>query len=211
MVINTVSTLALYCSRCGKIHMHNISRFNLKNTGRRNLLCSCGQIQATITSSGERQCLLDIPCVLCQTNHVICLDSKRLWHADMDKIYCVQEKFELGFIGARRVITETVNKYKVEFEKLAADMDEYDDYIQNPQVMLETLNKIHDMAEKGGLHCRCGSSAIGAEVLPDGIELECAQCGGLLVIPAQSEQDLTYIQALEDIEIISLRRSRHKH
>ena len=211
MVINTVSTLALYCSRCGKIHMHNISRFNLKNTGRRNLVCSCGQIQATITSSGERQCLLDIPCVLCQTNHVICLDSKRLWHADIDKIYCVQENFELGFIGERQVIVETVNKYKVEFEKLAADMDEYDDYIQNPQVMLETLNKIHDMAEKGGLHCRCGSSAIGVEVLLDGIELECAQCGGRLVIPAQSEQDLTYIQALEDIEIISLRRTRHKH
>ena len=190
--------------------MHNISRFNLKNTGRRNLLCSCGQIQATITSSGERQCLLDIPCVLCQTNHVICLDSKRLWHADMDKIYCVQEKFELGFIGEREVIAETVNKYKVEFEKLAADMGEYDDYIQNPQVMLQALNKIHDMAEKGELHCRCGSSAIGAEVLPGAIELECAQCGGLLVIPAQSEQDLMLMQSLEDIEIISLRRSRHK-
>ena len=211
MVINTVSTLALYCSRCGKLHMHNISRFNLKNAGRRSLLCSCGQIQATITSSGERQCLLDIPCVLCQTNHVICLDSKRLWHADMDKIYCVREKFELGFIGEKRVITETVNKYKVEFEKLAADMGEYDDYIQNPQVMLQTLNKIHDMAEKGELHCRCGSSTIGAEVLPGGIELECAQCGGVLLIPAQSEQDLTLMQSLENIEIISLRCSRHKH
>jgi len=211
MVINTVSTLALYCSRCGKIHMHNISRFNLKNTGRRNLLCSCGQIQATITSSGERQCLLDIPCVLCQTNHIICLDSKRLWHADMDKIYCVQENFELGFIGARQIIAETVNKFTVEFKKVAADMDEYGDCILNPQVMLETLNKIHDMAAKGGLHCRCGSSAIGAEVLPDGIELECAQCGGQLVIPAQSEGDLTDIEALQDIEIISPRRSRHKH
>jgi len=211
MVINTVSTLALYCSRCGKIHMHNISRFNLKSTGRRNLLCSCGQVQATITSSGERQCLLDIPCVLCQTNHVICLDSKRLWHADIDKIYCVQENFELGFIGTRKIIEETINKYTVEFEKLARDMDEYDDYVQNPQVMLETLNKIHDMAEKGGLYCRCGSVAIGAEVLPDGIELECAQCGGQVFIQAQTEQDLTYIEGLEDLEIISPRRSRHKH
>ena len=211
MVINTVATLALYCSRCGKIHMHNISRFNLKSTGRRNLLCSCGQVQATITSSGERQCLLDIPCVLCQTNHVICLDSKRLWHADIDKIYCVQENFELGFIGERKVIVATVNKSKVEFEKLASDMDEYDEHIENPQVMLETLNKIHDMAEKGGLHCRCGSSAIGAEVLPDGVELECAQCGGKLIIPAHSEQDLTNFEALEDVEIISPRRSRHKN
>lgn len=210
MFINTVSTLALYCSRCGKIHMHTISRFNLRNIGSRKLLCSCGQIQATITSSGDRQCLLDIPCVLCQKNHVICLDSKRLWRAEMDKIYCVQENFELGFVGARQVIVEAINKYRVEFEKLASDM-EYDDYVQNPQVMLETLNKIHDMAEKGELHCRCGSSAIGAEVLPDGIELECAQCGGQLLIPAQTEQDLTNIEGLEDLEIISPRRSRHKH
>ena len=210
MFINTVSTLALYCSRCGKIHMHTISRFNLRNIGSRKLLCSCGQIQATITSSGDRQCLLDIPCVLCQKNHVICLDSKRLWRAEMDKIYCVQENFELGFVGASQVIVETINKYRVEFEKLASDM-EYDDYVQNPQVMLETLNKIHDMAEKGELHCRCGSSAIGAEVLPDGIELECAQCGGQLLIPAQTEQDLTNIEGLEDLEIISPRRSRHKH
>ncbi len=213
MVINTVSTLALYCSRCGKIHMHNISRFNFKSNEQRKLLCSCGQIQATITSIGERQCLLDIPCVLCQTNHVVCLDSKRLWYANIDKIYCVQEHFELGFVGARHIIAETVNKYKVEFEKLALDMDidECDDYVQNPQVMLETLNKIHDMAERDCLHCRCGSFAIGAEVLPDGIELECAQCGGQLFIPTRNEQDLTYVEALEELEIISLRRSRHKH
>lgn len=213
MVINTASTLALYCSRCGKIHMHNISRFSLKNTGKRKLLCSCGQVQAIITSIGDRQCLLDIPCVLCQTNHVICIDNKRLWHAELDKIYCVQENFELGFLGAREVIVETVNKYKVEFETLSSDMDheEYDDSIQNPQVMLETLNKIHDMAETGSLHCRCGSNAIGAQVLPDGIELECAQCGGQLFIQAQNEEDLTYTEGLEDLEIISPRRSRHKH
>lgn len=213
MVINTVSTMALYCPHCGKIQMHNISRFDLTSIGRRKLLCSCGQLQATITSIGGRQCLLDIPCVLCQTNHVICLDSKRLWHADMDKIYCVQENFELGFVGARQVIAETVHKYKVEFEKLASDMDldEYDDSIENPQVMLETLNKIHDMAEKGGLHCRCGSSAIGVEVLPDGIVLECAQCGGQLMVQARNEQDLAYIEAIEDIEIISPKRSRRKH
>lgn len=207
MLINTVSTLALYCPRCGKIQMHNISRFN--HIGRRKLLCSCGALQATITSTGDRQCLLDIPCVLCQTNHIICLDNKRLWHADIDKIYCVQENFELGFIGSRQIIAETINNYKVEFEKLSLDM-EFDDDIQNPQLILETLNKIHDMAEKGGVRCRCGSNDIGIEVLPDGIGLECAQCGGQLIIQAQEEQDLTYIGKMEDIEIIPPRRSHRK-
>jgi hypothetical protein len=144
---------------------------------------------------------------------MICIDRKRLWHAEMDKIYCVQENFELGFVGAKEVILETVNKYKVEFEKLASDMDhdECDDYIQNPQVMLQALNRIHDMAEKDRVHCRCGSSAIGAQVLPDRIELECAQCGGQFFIQAKSDQDLTYIEGLEDLEIISPRRSRHQH
>jgi hypothetical protein len=213
MVINTVSTLALYCPRCGKLHMHDISRFDLKNTAGRNLLCSCGQVQALITSVGDRQCLLDVPCVLCQTNHVICLDSSRFWHATMDKIYCIQENFELGFVGSRKLITEAMDKFKVEFEKMALDMDldEYDDYIANPLIMFETLNKIHDIAEKGNIYCRCGSSAIGAEVLPEGIELECAQCGGHLVIQARSEQDLAHLETLDAIEIISLRRSRRKH
>ncbi len=61
------------------------------------------------------------------------------------------------------------------------------------------------------VYCRCGSSAIGAEVLPDGIELECAQCGGHLIIPAKTDQDLTYLEGVEHIEIISPRRSRRKH
>jgi len=213
MIINTVSTLALYCPRCGTIHMHTISRFDLNRIVNRKLLCSCGQLQATITSISERQCLLDIPCILCQTNHVICLDSKRLWYANMDKIYCVQENFELGFVGNSQVIAATVDQYKVEFEKLSLDMaiEEYDDYIQNPQVMLEALNKIHDMAEKDRLHCRCGSSAISTEILPDGISLECAQCGGQLLIQARNDQDLEAVEAIRDLEIISPRRSRRKH
>lgn len=213
MIINTVATLALYCPRCGKLHMHDISRFDLKKTTGRKLLCSCGQVQASIISVGERRCLLDIPCVLCQKNHVICLDSNRFWHASMDKIYCVQENFELGFVGTRQVISDTIDKCKIEFDKMSFDMDidEYDDYIQNPQVMFQTLNKIHDIAEKGKVYCRCGSNAIGAEVLPEGIELECAQCGGYIMIPAQSEKDLIYVERLESIEIIPARRSHRKH
>lgn len=213
MVINTVATLALYCPRCGKLQMHDFSRFQMKQAAQQSLYCTCGQEQAKLTSVGSRQCLLDIPCVVCQTNHIICLDYHQLWQSGLEKIYCVQENFELGFSGSRQAIEDTIDIHLGEFKKIVSDMEqnEYDEYIENPQVMFEVLNIIHDIAEKGEVYCRCGSQAIGAEVLPDGIELECAQCGGRQVIAAKSAKDLAQVEALTRIEIVPPRRSRRKH
>lgn len=212
MVIDAVSTLALYCPRCGKIQMHDFSRFTFKNKVGQQLVCSCGQTQATITSISSQQCLLDIPCVVCETNHVICLDRQSFWQKALTKIYCVQENFELGFVGSKEKITETIQQYKREFEKVLQDVDaeEYGEYVENPQVMIEILNRIHDIAEKGGVYCRCGSSAVEAELAPDCIHLECAQCGGHKLISAHDEQDVVYMGSVERIEILPPRRSRRK-
>ncbi len=210
MVIGTVATVALYCQRCGKLQQHDISRFGLKDSAHRDLLCSCGQIQATLTRC-RRQYLLNIPCIVCQTNHIICLDGRKLWHIDLEKLYCVQENLELGFVGKHKVIEDTIATHKREFDKLVHefDSDDCDEYIENPPVMLEILNRVHDIAENGGVLCHCGSTAVEVAVLPDGIELTCAKCGGHKVIPAQSEQDLSYIMALQIIEILPERCSRH--
>lgn len=226
MIIGAVATLALYCPRCGKIQIHDISRFDLNKAGRRALLCSCGQVQATIAGTCHRQYLLNIPCVVCQTNHIICLDNRSFFPVDINdagqynkvkKIYCPQENIELGFIGERPVIQQTIAEHKQEFDRLMRE-DEfeyddcgYDEYVENPQIMFEILNKVHDIAEKGGVFCRCGSISIEADILPKCIELRCRQCGGQQIIPAESEQDLAQVELLETIELVPVRRSRSKH
>jgi hypothetical protein len=211
MVISAVATLALYCPCCGKIQMHDISRFDLKAVTRRDFLCSCGQHKATMTSTG-RQCLLDIPCVVCQTNHIICLDSKQFWHTDLDKIYCSQENLELGFVGNRQAVEQIIAAHKREFESFVHEMDDdaQDENIEDSQIMLEILNKVHDIAEKGGVYCHCGSTAIRAAVLPTCIELECVQCGSMKTIQAKNEQDLAYSKKLDTIELVPRRRSSQK-
>ncbi|WP_425059710.1 hypothetical protein SCACP_03110 [Sporomusa carbonis] len=211
MAISAVSTLALYCSRCGKIELHNVSRFAINNS-RRQLVCSCGQIQGAIACAGRRQYLLDIPCVVCETNHLIFLDSKLFRQPRASKIYCNQANLELGFVGSPEAIAETIAKHNQAVASLASEMDEQTggQGIENSQVLLEILNKIHDIAEQGGVYCCCGSTDIAADVLGDAIELSCSQCDGRLVIPARDEHDLAQLSAMGIIELAPLRRTNRK-
>lgn len=210
MVINTTSTLALYCSRCGKIQMHDVSRFDLKNALGRELLCNCGHHQATITGKGHGQYLLDIPCVICETNHIVCADVRDLHSDSVTKIYCTSANLELGFSGDRAAIEAAIAEQQKEFDSIAREVAN-DDYIENSQVMFEILNHIHDIAERGGVYCLCGGSVIEADVQPDHIELVCAKCGGSRPIAAKTEADLAQAKLLATIEISPGQCSHHRH
>ena len=209
MIINATSTLALYCPCCGKVQMHDISRFDLKNAVGRELACSCGKHQATITGTGHGQYLLDVPCVVCETNHIVCVKMKEFGPDKVNKIYCAAANLELGFSGNRQAIERTVAEYKQEFDSIAREVA-LDEYIENPQVMFEVLNRIHDIAENGGVYCRCGGGIIEADVQPDYIELVCIRCDGRRLISARTESDLLQVKSLATIEIGPGHRSRNR-
>ena len=207
MVINALSTLALYCSRCGKIELHSISRFTMQKTGEHQLICSCGQHQATITAAGRRQCLLRIPCLVCEVSHLICLDSQTLWQTEVERIYCPEENFELGFVGESHAVAKMIAYNSDAVENLAREMDELDgeDIQGDSRIILEILNRIHDIAEQGGVYCRCGSSEIVADVAADAVELTCLQCGCQQSVSAKSEKDLEQLSQVRVIELIPYR------
>ena len=211
MVISAVSTLALYCPRCGKIELHNVSRFAINNAACQ-LVCSCGQVQGAISSAGRRQYLLDIPCVVCETNHLIFLDSNLFRQPKASKIYCDQANLELGFVGSAEAIAATIARHKQEVASLASEMAGQSDGsgVENSRILLEILNKIHDIAEQGGVYCSCGNTDVEVDVLVDAVEISCPQCEGRLLISAKDEQDLARISAMGVIEIAPLRRTSRK-
>ncbi|MBP2650778.1 MAG: hypothetical protein H6Q74_1603 [Firmicutes bacterium] len=200
MLINTEASLALYCSCCGKIKLHDISRFSLKNSVGRKLLCDCGQYMATINGIRHDQCLLDVACLTCETNHIVCVDLQDIWKGKVEKIYCSVSKLELGVSGNRQAIEEAVAKQELEFDSITREIDN-DDYIEKPQVMIEVLNKISDIAETGGVCCSCGGHFIEADVKPDHVELICMQCDGRRLISAKTEADVLTVKSLVSIEI----------
>lgn len=209
MLVNTVSTLALYCSHCGKIEMHDLSRFSLKSSVGRELSCGCGQRLATVSGVGHDQYLLDIPCVVCETSHVVCVNVKDFWQGRVNKIYCAAANLELGFSGERGAIEKAIADQQREFASMVRDMAN-EDFIDNSRVMFEVLNRVHDIAERGGVFCRCGGGVIEADVQPDSIELVCAHCNGRRVIAARTEADLLAVKALATIELSPGRRSHRR-
>jgi hypothetical protein len=142
--------------------------------------------------------------------HVIKIDRKRLGQPGIEKLYCPHKILELGFIGDGEAVEQTIAAHRNEIDRLIQEM-ESDDFVQNPQVMFEVLNKVHDIAEKGRIYCHCGQNSIEADIHPDCIELKCTHCGGRQVIPATSEEDLERVNAAEMIEIRSGRKRRRKH
>lgn len=210
MVICTAITLALYCSRCGKIQAHDISRFQLHSSKRRELSCSCGQKQAMISDACHQQFLLDIFCDLCGRNHVLCIQSRHFGDTELRKLYCAQNNLELGLIGNRRCIEETIENHKHAVVNSVPEQSS-DEIVENPQIMLDVLNRVHDIAEKGGVTCRCGSPAIQADIMPHSIELYCLTCGAYQLIPAQGETDLAFMESVERIELPPSRHFRHHH
>ncbi|MDU2064798.1 MAG: hypothetical protein E6713_08130, partial [Sporomusaceae bacterium] len=131
----------------------------------------------------------------------------------VSKAYCVEENLELGFVGSRQAIEEMLAAHKRELDNIFPENSyaDHEEAVANSQVMLEIINLVHDIAERGGVYCRCGGTAIEADILPDHVELLCGQCGGRQIIPALTEEDVLLLKARDSIEIVPLRRSRRKH
>ena len=187
MLIRAATTVALYCPRCGKLNTHDVSHFRLHREPM-DLYCSCRYKQATVMRSGASQIVLTIPCVLCQSTHHLFFDRHMLRHIDMEKIYCPSENFELGFIGRHDKIDET---------------------LQSQRVMLEVLNKVHDIASEQRIYCMCGSHHMTADLLPEGVLLTCLTCGGYELIPA-TEDILAKLYATNSIVMTGVSALSHE-
>ena len=57
-------------------------------------------------------------------------------------------------------------------------------------IMYEVLSELKDIAARGGIRCRCGSTRYGIQVHRDSVDLCCRDCGGKLRLPAATDEDL---------------------
>lgn len=197
VIVDAYWSIALYCQRCGKIHIHDISYF-AGRSGAVFLKCSCNHHQATLART-MNQFKLEIPCVVCSSSHTEFFRFKQLFRMKVEKIYCAKDHFELGYVGKRQNIEEILAFNQHEFESMIAQSGE--DQMEKQRVLLDVLNKLHDIAEAGEIHCPCGSKAISADILGNSVILECCHCGGYSILPAKNEQDVARLNEIEQIEL----------
>ena len=63
----------------------------------------------------------------------------------------------------------------------------------NPIVMQEVLSEVKEIAQRGGISCTCGSKRWSLDLRYASIVLRCADCGGVLKIPAAADVDIENI------------------
>lgn len=201
MLITTECVIAMRCPTCGKLEFHTLSRFAFAGTRTNKIFCSCGAQKLIIGTKNRQQYWLQIPCVLCETNHLVYYKVKQLWNSEVTFFYCSDTNVELGFFGPEEKVKSVADNYEHNLESLVDELG-YDDYFFNPEIMFEVLNCLHDIAEEGFLYCECGSHQIEIDIFPDRIELQCKECGTASVVYAETEDDLHNMQGIKKIELV---------
>ncbi|MDT3700105.1 MAG: hypothetical protein RO469_11835 [Thermincola sp.] len=201
MIVATEFVVAMRCPSCGKLDFHLISRFAFAKEGTLKVTCSCGAPKLTIGTKNRQQYWLQMPCVLCETNHLAYYKAKQLWSNEVTFFYCNDTDVELGFFGPDEKVRALAENYEHNLESLVDELG-YDDYFINPEVMFEVLNSLHDIAEEGFLYCECGSYQIEIDIFPERIELQCKDCKTVTVVYAETEEDLNRIKGIKKIELV---------
>lgn len=208
MIVDTVCGVALHCARCGRVHSHAVSCFTGRNPAGKELRCCCGELQAEVSGVHRHQIILKVFCVTCEMFHLVLLPVRV--PGGVEKIYCRQTGLELGLYGEARQVEMAVSANDRQMARLFRQMDKdagladekgSGGMIVNPQVLLQVLNRVHDIAEKGGIYCRCGAQKVRAILLDEGIELSCRVCGAHRFIEARDEKDLLRVNGVEKIEL----------
>lgn len=189
MLIDTYVTIAYKCSSCGSFAFFNISLFNLLHARERRFSCRCGKSGVCISKEGLKDFKVKTPCIGCGNEHKFILERKDVIHKDLNVFLCPATGMQQCFVGKDEQVRKKIDSIEEELDELI-DMFGYDNYFKNTQVMFDSLNKVHDIAEQGNLYCECGSSDIELILLSDRIQLRCTKCSGSKVIRAASNEDL---------------------
>ncbi len=201
MLLTTETSIALRCPMCGKFEQHQLSLFAFAGQKTVQIGCSCGATKLILGTKNRKKFWLQIPCVLCETKHMFYYTRKQLWSNHVLNIICSESKIELGFIGAKNKVAQLVESYEQDISTLLEEMDP-DDYINNPTIMMEVLNCLHDIAEDGYLYCGCGNVKIDVDIMPDRLELHCGECGAMGTVFAETDEDLETIKKMDVIELV---------
>lgn len=209
MLLEQSTSFAMRCAECGRLEVNKINIFQLSGKQEVSLKCECGTHKATISSKGSRYITINYFCIICDREHTAIFPKSVFWSKKhLNSIRCLETDLNLGYFGSYKLISEELERQQEELNSMADDLG-FDEFV-NPEVMLEILDYLHDIAAKGGLYCECGNHNINIELSSDKLEIFCNNCYASRQIPASKRADLDAIKKLDEIIVnFSTGRSRN--
>lgn len=205
MIINTGITFAYKCSSCGTFQFNNISLFEISQKEESVFTCRCKKAALVMKKESPAVFKIVIPCIGCGTSHIYLMSIKEFIAQEIYIFNCPNTGIEQCFVGSEQAVRKKIDKLEREYDELI-NMFGYDNYFINTQVMFDSLNIIHDIAERGNLFCECGNDDIDLLLLSDKIYLRCSLCPGNKIIYASSNEHLKVSLLRKQIMLIDEER-----
>ena len=199
MLIDMDVTIAYKCFCCGMFDFTNINLFKFNRHKSIVPKCKCEGTKLDLVEVCKNNYKITVPCIACGAEHSLIIKREDLTSKDIMIYTCPVTRIKQCFIGRDSSVRDHVDKFEKELDVIIDGLG-YENYFVNTQVMIETLNKIHDIAEQGELRCQCGCSDISVSLHRKGIYLKCPQCTGTKFIPAASNNDLK--KTIQKVRII---------
>lgn len=200
MLIDMDITIAYKCISCGTFDFISINFFELSMQNSVASKCTCEEAGIRLFQSVKNQYILIVPCIGCGLDHAYKFNREDIFNKDITIYTCPTTGLKQCFIGRDNVVREYVDNFEKELDIIIDGLG-YDRYFTNTRVMIDTLNKLHDLAEQNNLHCECGGEDITVTLLKNGVYLKCSKCTGRIFIPASTNNDLKVILRKKSITL----------
>lgn len=200
MVIELSTAFAMRCADCGYLEIDQLNVFQLSGNQKHSFYCKCGSKKAYIFKKGPRYVNINYYCIICDEEHSIIVPKNKFWSNNkISSITCARSDLNLGYYGSYKLVKEELDRQQQELNSMADELgfDDFDD----PELMLDILDYLHDAAAAGDLLCECGSRDIYIDLYSSEIKLTCSSCNTSLIIPATSREHLHDLKNVDEIKL----------
>lgn len=200
MLISTLTTFALRCPRCGKLQYYALSRFSLNRTNSVAYHCKCGATLINIEKKGRDNLCLQVACMMCETMHKFYYKGYQIWKSNLWVIVCPTSGVEIGYMGKRKSVLESVRKEREHIMQVADSLG-CDKFFLNSGIMCQVLSVLQEKLDGGQICCECGEKLLEIEIFPDRIELKCPSCSAVGIVFAETVKDLQRARELDEVRL----------
>ncbi|ACL70552.1 hypothetical protein [Halothermothrix orenii] len=200
MVIEHSSAFAMRCPTCGRLEVNQLNIFQLSGNKTHRIKCQCGRQKVSFKRKGRKFISIKFYCIICDREHVTVIPRDEFFTKNhLNVLVCPNTELNLGYYGSYLLLREELNRQQEELNSIANEMG-FDDF-NDPEIMLEVLDHLHDIAAEGSLFCECGSHDINIDLFSDKIQLLCNNCNSSLVVPASTREDVDLLKNKDEVII----------
>ena len=183
--------ISYICPHCRQSVIVERDLFSLA-ASKAHIQCPCGKSELTIEFLPNRV-QMSVPCLFCGQEHAVSCPSHAFIRERALAFSCSASGLDCCYVGEEGPVYAATARLERAIDKLEenpTDQPQERGAFLDPIVMEEVLSEVKDIAARGGIRCRCGSTRYGIQVHRDSVDLCCQDCGGKLRLPAATDEDL---------------------